>query len=98
MTTVDFSNITKTDYTTMRAIADRTTKDACLYGRDRMTLLMDLEHVHAQCPMDLSKLLGFDEFNFDHDMYGIAANINRTTGDLENCFLPRCTLPSSHTE
>ncbi len=89
-----FESITKADYANMRAIADRAGKDNGLYGHDRNTLLMDLVHVHAQCPMDFQKLLAFPTLAFDHDMYGIAANINRTTGQLDNCFLPRCTLPS----
>lgn len=58
---------------------------------DRLSLNMDITACHANgCPLDLEKLLAFDDFNFYHDINGISRNINRTTGKLENCFLPRC--------
>lgn len=52
---------------------------------------MDLTAVHLNdTPIDLGKLLGADDFNFVHDIMGIRKHLNRTTGKLENCFLPRC--------
>lgn len=46
-------------------------------------------HNHG-CPLDLAKLLAFDDFNFDHDIYGIGSHICHETGKLRNNFLPRC--------
>jgi hypothetical protein len=60
-------------------------------GKHRIDIVMDLEATHNNgCPLDLEKMLAFDSFNFMHDIHGINQNINRETGKLENCFLPRC--------
>lgn len=37
----------------------------------------------------IAELLPADDFNFAHDVAGIRRRINRTTGKLENYFLPR---------
>ena len=56
----------------------------------QMDALMDIEACHGNgCPLKLQELLEADDFNFAHDAFGIRANINRKTGQLENCFLPR---------
>jgi len=46
--------------------------------------------VNGNPPLDLKGLLGFDDFNFIHDMAGISRHMNRTTGEIENFFVPRC--------
>lgn len=61
--------------------------------KDALDALMDLCAVHAGCPIDIEKLLSFDDFNFAHDIGGIKKHLNRATGLLENHFLPRCALP-----
>lgn len=56
----------------------------------RISLNMDLCAAKAQgCNIDFQKLLGFDSFNFSHDISGIRRHMNRRTGKLMNCFLPR---------
>lgn len=56
----------------------------------RMDLVMDFTATHANgCALRLSELLAADEFNFAHDALGIRRHLNRKTGKLENCFLPR---------
>lgn len=56
----------------------------------RISLNMDLCAAKAQgCNIDFQKMLGFDSFNFAHDIVGIRKNLNRRTGELMNCFLPR---------
>jgi len=50
---------------------------------------MDIEKVHENCPLNLTKLLNADDGNFGHDIAGIYSNLNRQSGELENCFLPR---------
>ena len=60
----------------------------------RLDCEMDLTATHANgCPLDLEKLLAADDFNFSHDVFGIRQHINRETGKLERCFLPRCAKP-----
>jgi len=59
---------------------------------DGGALSMDLTAVHVSgCPLDFKKLLDFDRLNFLHDISGIITNIDRATGKLQNCFLPRCS-------
>ena len=51
---------------------------------------MDVTACHANgCKLKLDELLSADDANFAHDVFGIQRHINRTTGKLENCFLPR---------
>ena len=67
-----------------------------LFGgkEERLTLTMDLTATNANgCPMDFDKLLGAPESDFLHDLTGIARHINRRSGVLEDCFLPRCAKP-----
>jgi hypothetical protein len=65
--------------------------------KDRINLQVDLEmdiqvaHSNGN-PLDFKKLLSFDDVNFLHDIDGIRRNLNRETGELEDCFLPRCSL------
>jgi hypothetical protein len=55
---------------------------------------MDLLATHANgCPLDFEKLVGFDDFNFAHDVFGIRRHLERETGQLLHCFLPRCARP-----
>lgn len=55
-----------------------------------MTLMMDLEACHSNdCKLKLQELLETDDFNFMHDINGIQHHIDRETGKLVNCFLPR---------
>lgn len=56
----------------------------------KMDLDMDITAVHANGePLDLERLLNADPFNFSHDVCGIRNHINRNTGQLERCFVPR---------
>jgi hypothetical protein len=55
---------------------------------------MDITYCHADIPLDLEKLLKFPDFDFIHDVVGIANHINHDTLKIEHCFLPRCALPS----
>lgn len=58
----------------------------------RISRIMDLEACHANgCPLDLTKLAGFDDFNLLHDVCGIASHLDRKTGKLTGHFLPRAT-------
>lgn len=84
-------------------ISFKTTKgDALLIGQivkraletaptlDAMTLNMDLTACHANgCEMDFGALLRADDFNFWHDVAGIRRHIDRKTGKLTDCFVPR---------
>ena len=58
--------------------------------RAAMMDLMAANGVNGNAKLNYAKLLAFPAGDFGHDFNGIIANINRKTGALENCFLPRC--------
>ena len=50
----------------------------------------DLVMVHCNsCSLDLQRLLDAGEFDFIHDINGIEHYLDRETGELTECFLPR---------
>jgi len=56
----------------------------------QMDAVMDIDACHSNGnPLRLAELLNADRTNFAHDVFGIRANIDRTTGKLQNCFSPR---------
>ena len=57
---------------------------------DSMTLTMDLVRCLKRQSLDLEKLYSFPALDFAHDIFGIHANLNHDTYELEDCFLPRC--------
>lgn len=56
---------------------------------DRMSLMMDIEAVHAETGLKLDELLNADDVNFSHDIVGIQKNLDRESKKLQNFFLPR---------
>ena len=81
-----------TDLKTINAIVDRAMELIERVGvkADRMTVSMDITAVHSNgCPLQLSGFLASDDANFAHDVFGIMQHINRDTGGLRDCFLPR---------
>jgi hypothetical protein len=63
---------------------------------DRISLSMDLTATHLNgCPLDLDKLLAAPDFDFVHDIEGITDHLDRDTGKLTRCFLPRCARPET---
>jgi hypothetical protein len=57
---------------------------------EQRAIFMDLTAVHANgTPLDLARLAQADAGNFAHDIIGIARHLDRTTGQLRDCFVPR---------
>jgi predicted transcriptional regulator len=55
-----------------------------------LSTLMDVIEVHLNsCPLQLAALLQAPNFDFVHDVTGIRRHLNRQTGELQDCFLPR---------
>ena len=52
---------------------------------------MDISAVHAQTPLRLEEFAAADDGNFGHDLYGILSHLNRLTGEMGDCFVPRFT-------
>ena len=58
--------------------------------RDLVDIEMDLDAVHSNgCPLRLSGLLAAPDFDFKHDLFGIYEYLDRSTGQLTECFSPR---------
>lgn len=65
---------------------------------DHMTAMMDIEACHSNgCPLRLDALLAADDGTFGHDVYGIRRFIDRSTGELGGCFVPRLAQPQPAT-
>lgn len=57
---------------------------------DCTQLEMDIVACHLNgCPLDLERLLAAEEGEFLHDVLGIRRYIDRATGELTECFVPR---------
>ena len=60
---------------------------------DLLSCEMDLSACHANgIPLDFQKLLDFPDFDFAHDVAGVARHIDRETGKVMDCFIPRCAV------
>ena len=84
--------IPEQDVPLFREIGDRASKIAKRLGLDYPSELAALElfMVHSSgCPLRLGELLFADERDFIHDVFGIHNNLNHSTGELENFFVPR---------
>lgn len=79
---------TNQDRQLIKAVAGRAKE--LLPDADIVDLKMDVTACHLNgTPLNLKRLLGFDDFNFLHDIVGIARHIDRNTGVITNQFLPR---------
>jgi hypothetical protein len=56
---------------------------------DHITQILDLEHAYDQFNLKLSDLLTSNNQDFAHDFIGIQRHMNRESGIVENCFVPR---------
>lgn len=83
--------MTSQDQKTIARIASRANLAFKAQGVERSILdcMMDIEAAHAVCPLNLADLADAKDFDFAHDVFGIAKNLNHTTFELDNCFSPR---------
>lgn len=82
----------KKDIRLIHTIVKRAMKFPQLKKVDMISVEMDVTATHCNgCKLDLIKFLSFDDFNLMHDVIGIMNHIDRTTGKLTKCFLPRCS-------
>lgn len=88
---VKFAVLTREDRETVRRIVERASTMFDTFGvkLDRLSLSMDLCAVHAERPLDFEALLAADGPNFTHDIGGIMKHMDRETGTLRDCFVPR---------
>lgn len=57
-------------------------------------LAMSMSICHNRRFINLDKLEGFDDLNLCHDVLGIYQHVNHMTGELTDCFVPRCGFTS----
>lgn len=88
---IDFAHFKGDDAKHANAIVERAYRMFKEHGvkRDRLSIRMDLEATAAKIPLRLAELVEADDFNFAHDLGGIARHLNRQTGEMEDCFIPR---------
>lgn len=89
--TISF-NTTEKEFDLIAKIADRALVITERLGIDysRQTCLMDLTATHANGrKLRLAELAEAPDGDFAHDVLGIRRHLNRDTGKLENCFVPR---------
>ena len=85
---------TKEEGATIQKIAKRAVKLFKRHNGWKAVRVLDFEmdvtacHMNG-CKIDLERLLNAPDFDFMHDIAGIANHINRKTGKIEGHFLPR---------
>lgn len=85
-------DVSKEDFPIIARCADRAVDLAASLGVSytKQEALMDMMATQSNgCPMHWRDLLEADDGNFAHDAFGIRRHINRSTGKLEDCFMPR---------
>ena len=83
---------TKAEFELMNKIADRAVAMArrAGFGYLKRNALMDINACHCNgCPLELAELLTAGDYDFAHDVFGIRRHLDRETGKLGGCFLPR---------
>ena len=89
---ISFRLNAKDEARTIGIIAARAVQMAQQNGVDYLFMDADMDitacHVNGM-PLKLNALLGADDANFAHDVFGIRRHLNRETGKLEDCFVPR---------
>lgn len=91
MTRIRF-DASRHEFETIKKIVERAGTLFTSHGAfvDALSLTMDVTACHLNgCPLKLADLLAADDFNFIHDIGGIRRHIDRDTGKLTDCFLPR---------
>ena len=75
-------------------IADRFEREGGKYEPDRMSFIMDMmaaNGVNGNPNLRYDRMLhDFDKGSFMHDANGIQYHMDRATGLVGGCFLPRC--------
>lgn len=86
-----FAQFTETESEAIDRIVERAVE--LLPEIDRLTFRMDIAAVHAHTPLDLKTWSEADIGNLGHDVAGIIRHMDRDTGELTDCFVPRFALP-----
>jgi hypothetical protein len=88
----------KADYRLISKIAARAVRlaEAADIAVDFQEMQMDLLACHANgCRLDMQRLIDAPDGEFGHDVFGIRRFLDRQTGQLGGCFVPRFALPEA---
>lgn len=88
---IEWEKTSLKDVRLIALIVGRIMKLELTFGRQHVEVMMDMEATHISNPLRLQELLDSSEGDFTHDVVGIFNNIDRETGELKNCFVPRFT-------
>ena len=84
---VNWNDTSKEEIMILREISLRAVR--LFPNANLLNVEMDVNAAHLSCPLKLKEMLASDDADFMHDIGGISRHINRETGELENCFVPR---------
>lgn len=92
---VEFANFTPAEESHVAKIVRRGVELYAAAGikRTPLDIRMDLSAVHVHTPLRLGELAEADDANFGHDIGGIGKYLDRSTGELTDCFVPRYAAP-----
>lgn len=87
-------NTTRQEHEAIMRLIERIVRLARAHGIDyiQRDAMMDITACHANgCPLELEKMAATQEDDADvlHDLLGIRRHIDRNTGALRDCFVPR---------
>jgi hypothetical protein len=72
----------------IQSIVKRAQKAGIARG-EQCIQIIDLFFAHKQFALRLEELLVAPDFDFIHDFCGIQQHIDRATGEMGDCFVPR---------
>tara|TARA_B110000483_G_C18044345_1_gene483868 strand:+ start:668 stop:937 length:270 start_codon:yes stop_codon:yes gene_type:complete len=79
---------TTPEHLLIHEIASTAVKADKLYNLQELMIDIAATHLNGE-PLDLEKMAKMEYIDTQHDIIGIQSNLNRDTGELQNCFLPR---------
>ena len=84
-------NATREETILISKIAARAVTLAKSHGvrYSHLSAMMDITAAHNVIPLDLAGLLASPDGDFGHDVFGVRRHLDRATGELGGCFLPR---------
>ena len=86
---IEWKNVTRQAEDGADAVVSRCQRMGLAPRANWMQLLMDVQAVTLHVRIDFAAWLAADDADFAHDVGGIQNHINRDTGELEDCFVPR---------
>ena len=92
---IEWAKIPRDDVLIIGKIASRFhdyRMDGIIKRTKKSTIMMDVSAAHIKCPLDLKGLLDSEDVDFIHDVVGINRHVDRDTGELKDCFLPRFAI------